>query len=157
MIQTVMFTHFYMWICVYVFIKERWIDAKLRPNGRKLSVCLSNQMLLCYQVLRPLVEILHVSRQCCVVAPVGSHEQRHERGPIFLGRDFKLHYMWQTVDVILMLSDGCSSLTSMVSFTPLSNQLSSLSSTCKFSSSKECPFAFKCKWSADPWPEELAL
>ena len=44
----------------------------------------------------------------------------------------------------------------MASFTPLSKHLSSLSSTCTFSSSKEYPFCSTCKWTVDSWPEELA-
>ena len=37
------------------------------------------------------------------------------------------------------------------------NHLSCLSSTCTFSSSKECPFSSKCKWTAESCLEELPL
>uniref|UniRef100_A0A674PQ88 Lipocalin/cytosolic fatty-acid binding domain-containing protein n=1 Tax=Takifugu rubripes TaxID=31033 RepID=A0A674PQ88_TAKRU len=48
-----------------------------------------------------------------------------------------------------LFKDGFSSLTWMVSLTPLSNQRSSLASICTWLSSKECPLSFKCKWAAE--------
>ncbi len=45
----------------------------------------------------------------------------------------------------------------MASFTPLSNHLSSRPKIWTLQSSKECELSFRCKQTAESWPEESAL
>ena len=47
-------------------------------------------------------------------------------------------------------------LTWMSSWTPLSNQPSSCSNTRTWLSSKECPLSFRCRWTAESSPEDVA-
>ena len=56
-----------------------------------------------------------------------------------------------------VLKDGCSSLTSIDCFTPLSNHPSSLAKMFTLLSSKEWFFSFRLKWISKSWPEESAL